>query len=61
MRVELFTILWRLIRPGRRSLSVDEVRAGWWQVVTRLTLEVEDSVPPCDGIGLNDDSLRRKE
>ena len=41
--------------PGRRAgsaasaevVSVDEVGGGWWQVVTRFTLEVEGNEKPC--------------
>lgn len=29
------------------TISVDEVGGGWWQVVTRFTLEVEGNEKPC--------------
>jgi acyl dehydratase len=35
------------IRGRAEVVSVDEVGAGWYQVVTRFTLEVEDSEKPC--------------
>jgi acyl dehydratase len=35
------------IRARAEVVSVDEVGAGWYQVVTRFTLEVEDSEKPC--------------
>jgi hypothetical protein len=28
-------------------VSVEEIGGGWWQVITRFTLEVEGSEKPC--------------
>jgi acyl dehydratase len=35
------------VRGKAEVVSVDEVGGGWWQVVTRFTLEVEGSEKPC--------------
>jgi acyl dehydratase len=35
------------VRAKAEVVSVDEVGAGWWQVVTRFTLEVEGGEKPC--------------
>jgi acyl dehydratase len=35
------------IRAKAEVVSVDEVGGGWWQVVTRFTLEVEGNEKPC--------------
>ena len=35
------------VRAKAEVVSVDEVGGGWWQVVTRFTLEVEGSEKPC--------------
>jgi acyl dehydratase len=35
------------VRARAEVVSVDEVGGGWWQVVTRFTLEVEGSEKPC--------------
>jgi acyl dehydratase len=35
------------IRARAEVISVDEVGGGWWQVVTRFTVEVEGSDKPC--------------
>src|SRR3954452_1240439 len=35
------------VRARAEVVSVDEVGNGWWQVVTRFTLEVEGSDKPC--------------
>ena len=35
------------VRAGAKIVSVDEVGGGWWQMVTRFTLEVEGSEKPC--------------
>jgi acyl dehydratase len=35
------------VRARAEVVSVDEVGDGWWQVVTRFTLEVEGSGKPC--------------
>ena len=35
------------IRAKAEVISVDEVGAGWYQVITRFTLEVEGSEKPC--------------
>jgi acyl dehydratase len=35
------------VRARAEVVSVDEVGAGWWQVVTRFTLEVEGNEKPC--------------
>ena len=42
------------VRAKAEVISVDEVGGGWWQVVTRFTLEVEGSEKPCcvgDSVG----------
>jgi acyl dehydratase len=42
------------VRAKAQILSVDEVGGGWWQVVTRFTVEVEGSEKPCcvaDSVG----------
>lgn len=35
------------VRGKAEVVSVEEVGGGWWQVVTRFTLEVEGSEKPC--------------
>ena len=35
------------VRGSAEVVSVDEVGDGWWQVVTRFTLEVEGGEKPC--------------
>jgi acyl dehydratase len=35
------------VRARAEVTSVDEVGGGWWQVVTRFTLEVEGNEKPC--------------
>ena len=35
------------LRARAEVVSVDEVGGGWWQVVTRFTLEVEGNEKPC--------------
>jgi acyl dehydratase len=35
------------IRAASDILTVDDVGGGWWQVVTRFTIEVEGSEKPC--------------
>ena len=35
------------VRARAGVVSVDEVGGGWWQVVTRFTLEVEGNEKPC--------------
>jgi acyl dehydratase len=35
------------VRAKAEVISVDEKGAGWWQVVTRFTLEVEGNEKPC--------------
>ena len=35
------------VRARAEVVSVEEVGGGWWQVVTRFTLEVEGSEKPC--------------
>lgn len=35
------------VRARAEVVSVEEVGGGWWQVVTRFTLEVEGSENPC--------------
>jgi acyl dehydratase len=35
------------VRAKAEVVSVDEVGNGWWQVVTRFTLEVEGGEKPC--------------
>ena len=42
------------VRARAEVVSVDEVGGGWWQVVTRFTLEVEGNEKPCcvaDSVG----------
>jgi acyl dehydratase len=42
------------VRATAEVVSVDDVGAGWWQVVTRFTLEVEGNEKPCcvaDSVG----------
>jgi acyl dehydratase len=42
------------VRAKAEIVSVEEVGGGWWQVVTRFTLEVEGSDKPCcvaDSVG----------
>ena len=35
------------VRAKAEVVSIDEVGGGWWQVVTRFTLEVEGNEKPC--------------
>jgi acyl dehydratase len=35
------------VRAKAEILSVDEVGGGWWQVLTRFTVELEGSAKPC--------------
>jgi len=35
------------VRAKAEVISVDDAGAGWWQVVTRFTVEVEGSEKPC--------------
>jgi acyl dehydratase len=35
------------VRARAEVMSVDDVGAGWWQVATRFTVEVEGSDKPC--------------
>ncbi len=35
------------IRATNEIVSVDDVGGGWWQVVTRFTIELEGSEKPC--------------
>ena len=35
------------VRALAEVVSVDEAGGGWWQIVTRFTLEVEGSEKPC--------------
>lgn len=35
------------VRAKAEVVAVDEVGGGWWQVVTRFTLEVEGGEKPC--------------
>ena len=35
------------VRARAEVASIDEVGGGWWQVITRFTLEVEGSEKPC--------------
>jgi acyl dehydratase len=42
------------VRALAEVVSVDEAGGGWWQIVTRFTLEVEGSEKPCcvgDSVG----------
>ena len=42
------------VRATAEVVEVEEVKGGWWQVVTRFTLEVEGSDKPCcvaDSVG----------
>jgi acyl dehydratase len=35
------------VRAKAEVVSVDEIGGGWWQVVTRFTIEVEGGEKPC--------------
>jgi acyl dehydratase len=35
------------VRARAEVVSVDEIGGGWWQMVTRFTLEVEGNEKPC--------------
>jgi acyl dehydratase len=35
------------VRAQAEVISVDDVGGGWWQIVTRFTVEVEGSDKPC--------------
>ena len=35
------------VRSTAELISVEEVGGGWWQIVTRFTVEVEGSEKPC--------------
>ena len=35
------------VRAKAELVSVDEVGGGWWQIVTRFTVEVEGTEKPC--------------
>jgi acyl dehydratase len=35
------------VRATAEVVSVDDVGGGWWQIVTRFTLEVEGNPKPC--------------
>jgi acyl dehydratase len=35
------------VRAKAEVVSVDEIGGGWWQVITRFTLEVEGNEKPC--------------
>jgi acyl dehydratase len=35
------------VRARAEVVSIDEKGGGWWEVVTRFTLEVEDNEKPC--------------
>jgi len=35
------------VRARAEVVSVDEKGGGWWEAVTRFTLEVEGSEKPC--------------
>ena len=42
------------VRATAEVIEIDEVKGGWWQVVTRFTLEVEGNEKPCcvaDSVG----------
>jgi acyl dehydratase len=42
------------VRASAEVIEVEEVAGGWWQVVTRFTLQVEGSDKPCcvaDSVG----------
>ena len=42
------------VRASMEMVSVDDVGGGWWQVVQRWTVEVEDAEKPCcvaDSVG----------
>ena len=42
------------VRASAEVVELDEVKGGWWQVVTRFTVEVEGSDKPCcvgDSVG----------
>jgi acyl dehydratase len=35
------------VRAKAEVVSIDEKGGGWWEIVTRFTLEVEGSEKPC--------------
>ncbi|MDQ2940239.1 MAG: MaoC family dehydratase, partial [Actinomycetota bacterium] len=35
------------VRASAEVVELDEVKDGWWQMVTRFTVEVEGSEKPC--------------
>jgi acyl dehydratase len=35
------------VRASAEVVSVDDVGGGWWQVVTRFTVETEGGQKPC--------------
>ena len=35
------------VRASAEVVELDEVKGGWWQMVTRFTVEVEGSEKPC--------------
>ena len=35
------------VRASAEVVELDEVGGGWWQMVTRFTVEVEGSEKPC--------------
>jgi acyl dehydratase len=35
------------VRANAEVVSVDEIGGGWWQVITRFTLEVDGNEKPC--------------
>ncbi|MCE3265497.1 MAG: putative enoyl-CoA hydratase 1 [Solirubrobacterales bacterium] len=42
------------VRASAEVVEVEDVGGGWWQIVTRFTLEVEDNEKPCcvaDSVG----------